>query len=68
MAANPSDQLDSVQTAISKIELGGQDVTYDGKRVTRADLKTLYEREAVLKRTIDRESTGGIRVRRGTPE
>lgn len=59
-------KLDRVQTAIAQIETGGIDVTYEGNRVTRADLKTLYDREAMLERKITRAARGGgIRVRQG---
>ncbi len=68
MTDTAQQKLDRVQAAIAKIENNGQDMTYDGKRVTRADLNTLYTRERQLEREIDRESRGGIRVRRGTPE
>jgi hypothetical protein len=65
-AASLDDQLASVQAAIAKIEGGGQDVTYDGKRNTRADLKTLYAREDVLLRQIARAANGGIVAREGS--
>jgi hypothetical protein len=54
-----TEQLERVQAAIRKIETGGQTVEIDGKRLTRADLKLLYEREATLKREIAAASRGG---------
>ena len=67
MPADYEDQLTSVQAAIQKIVDGGQDVTYNGKRVTYGDLQTLYDRERFLQTRIDRQARGGIRVRRGVP-
>lgn len=68
MADSDQTKLDRVQAAIAAIENNGQDVTYNGKRVTKADLKTLYDRESYLESKIARAELGGIRVRRGTPE
>lgn len=68
MADTNAEKLARVQAAIAKIENNGQDVTLDGKRVTRGDLQTLYDREERLELKISRENRGGIRVRRGTPE
>jgi phage-related minor tail protein len=61
------EQLESVQAAIADIETKGQTVDVNGRTLTRADLRTLYQREAQLRRLVDRESRGGIRVRRGVP-
>jgi hypothetical protein len=55
----PSEQLERVQAAIRKIESGGQTVEIDGKRLTRGDLKVLYDREAALKREIAAAARGG---------
>lgn len=41
-------KLERVQAAIRKIEEGGQAYSSDGTQLTRADLKTLYEREKEL--------------------
>jgi hypothetical protein len=60
-------QLERIQTAIGEIESGAQDVTYDGKRVRRADLDVLYAREDRLRRLTARAARAGIRVRLGTP-
>ncbi len=60
-------QLERIQIAIAEIESGAQDVTYDGKRVRRADLDVLYVREDRLRRLAARGARGGIRVRLGTP-
>lgn len=68
MSDTTEEKLARVQAAIAKIENGGQDITLDGKRVTRGDLSVLYAREDSLERKIARESRGGMRVRRGTPE
>jgi hypothetical protein len=60
-------QLERVQRAIAAIEEGGQDVSYDGKRVTFADLQALYRREEKLRLDVARDARGGIRVRFGVP-
>jgi hypothetical protein len=57
-----AEQLESVQAAIAKIESGAQayEIAVDGsqRRLTRGDLKTLYEREARLRPLAARESRG----------
>ncbi|MGQ9367707.1 hypothetical protein [Azospirillum sp. ST 5-10] len=68
MSESYQTQLDRVQAAIAAVEDGGQDVTYDGRRITMADLNALYRRETALRRAVERESRGGIGVRFGVPE
>lgn len=46
------EQLASVQDAIEKIEMGAQEYQIGNRRLTRADLKTLYAREAALRSAI----------------
>lgn len=60
-------QLERVQAAIAAIESGAQSYSIAGRSLSRADLQTLYAREAQLLRLIARRTTGGIRVRLGTP-
>lgn len=68
MAKTYSEQLDEVQAAITKIESGAQSYTgTSGRQLTRADLKTLYDREERLLQKVQRETSGGIRVRGVTP-
>lgn len=55
-----SEQLEDVQTAIRDILRGGQRV---GER-ERARLDTLLREEKRLRRLIDREKRGGIRLRK----
>lgn len=62
-----SEQLEEVQTAITKIVTLGQSYTIEGRTLTRADLRTLYDREKVLMPLAAREASGGARVRYGTP-
>lgn len=50
--ATLAEQLTSVQTAITAIETGGQSVSVNGRNYTRADLKTLYDREERLRKQI----------------
>lgn len=62
------DKLDRVRAAIEAIETGGQSVSYEGRSVTKGDLKTLYEREAYLEKRLARQQRGGgIRTRGGAP-
>lgn len=67
MSDTLEDKLTRVQTAIAAIETGGQSVSYEGRTVTKGDLKTLYERESYLEKKIERKTRGGIRVRGGVP-
>jgi len=60
-------QLERVQASIAKIESGAQAVSYDGRSLTRADLKTLYEREAQLRSLVDKASRAGGRIGRAIP-
>lgn len=67
-----NEQLESVQAAIEAIEGGSQSYTIQtpggSRTVSRADLKTLYEREERLMPKAQRESAGrGVRVRYGVP-
>lgn len=61
-------RLALVSAAIDGILVGGQDIMYDGHRVTRADLARLQDAESKLEARIKRKTTGGgIRVRGGVP-
>jgi len=62
-------QLEEVQSAIVKIEAGGaQSYGIAGRNLTRADLKTLYEREKWLRLQMARENNDGkILVQYGIP-
>jgi len=65
-----TEQLESVQAAISAIESGAQSVEFSGRKYTRGDLAVLYAREERLLPLAKRESSGrgsGIRVRGVTP-
>jgi len=42
-------------------------VSYEGRAVTKGDLKTLYDREKYLEMRLARKSRGGIRSRAGVP-
>ncbi len=57
------EQLKSVQQAIARIEENGQEidieVNQNRRRVSRADLRDLYHREAQLKLVITRRMGGG---------
>jgi len=67
MSETLEEKLTRVQTAIAAVESGAQSVSYEGRSVTKADLKTLYERETYLEKRIERASRGGIRIRGGVP-
>lgn len=60
-------QLERVQTAIAAIEGGAQSYSIAGRSLSRADLKTLYDREKWLRKMADRATSGGIRLRGATP-
>ncbi len=45
-------QLGRVQKAIAAIEEGAQEYSIDNRRLTKADLRVLYQREADLKAAI----------------
>lgn len=62
-----AEQLESVQTAIATIEGGGQAIGVNGRALTRADLRTLYDREKWLRQRLDRSDRGGMRIRLGVP-
>ena len=55
-------QLERVQAAIAAIESGAQEYTIGSRKVTKGDLKTLYDREASLKRQLAYESVGTTRA------
>ena len=65
MATVAEQQLASVQAAIAAIEGGAQSYSILGRNMTRADLKTLYDREARLEAKIARANRGGMRVTYG---
>ena len=62
-----TEQLEEVQTAISKIISGAQAYSVGGRNFTYADLAVLQEREKYLRVMVDREtnSDGYIEPRYG---
>ena len=66
------EQLEQVQTAIAAIEGGAQSwsisTSQSTRTYTRADLKTLYDRERFLELKIERRKRGGVRIQHGVPE
>ncbi|HLL48976.1 MAG TPA: hypothetical protein VK399_19935 [Longimicrobiaceae bacterium] len=52
-------QLTRVQQAIAAIEERGQATDVNGRSLTRADLRTLYAREADLRARIANRGRGG---------
>ena len=55
-------QLRRVRIAISRIEDGAQEYTIGNRRLTRADLKTLYDRENALQNALTDIRGGGLCV------
>ena len=51
-----------MQTVIATIESGAQAASSEGESLTRADLKTLYDREERLLNKIAREDRSNISV------
>lgn len=47
-------QLETVRAAIAAIEAGAQEYTIDNRRLVKADLSTLYERETSLETKLAR--------------
>lgn len=55
-------QLRRVRIAIARIEEGAQEYTIGNRRLTRADLKTLYDRENALQNALADARGGGLCV------
>lgn len=55
-------QMRRVQMAIARIEDGAQEYTIGNRRLTRADLKTLYDRENALQNELADIRGGGLCV------
>lgn len=49
-------QLERVQKAIAAIEEGAQEYQIDNRKISKADLSTLYKRETALKNEIARQN------------
>ena len=62
-----AEELTQIETAISAILVRGQSAGIRDNSVTRADLRTLYQRRDQLTARIARTARGGIRVRGATP-
>jgi len=60
------EQIEEVQAAITKV-MAGQDITYNGKRITFATMSTLEAREEKLLARYRAETrTGGLSINIGT--
>ena len=55
-------QLENVRAAILAIETGAQDYQIANRRITKADLATLYKRESSLKKQIAQLSGNDLYV------
>lgn len=63
-----TEQLEEIQTAISKVLTKGQAYTIEGRQLTRVEFKAMVDEEKRLRVLADREANGGgIRVRGMTP-
>ena len=62
-----AEQLEDVQTTISRVEQTGQAYGVGGRSLTRADLGRLYEREQWLRQRVAREERGGVRTQSVVP-
>ncbi len=60
-------ELALVTVAINRVLEGGQDVTYNGRRVAYADLAELRKHRKDVLAQISKQENGGIRMRRGVP-
>lgn len=61
------EQLEELQAAITKV-IAGQEVTIDGMRITRANLKDMTDRETMLlARYKNERGTGGMTINVGIP-
>jgi hypothetical protein len=67
MAESYSTQLARVQSAIAAIENGAQSYSVQGRSFSKADLNTLYNREAKLIPLAAREARGGRFMQRAVP-
>ena len=68
MAINtPALELAAVEAAIEAIYNGGQEATAGSVALVNARLDFLLQRKDTLEARIARQTTGGIRVRGGTP-
>lgn len=61
-----TEQLEEVQAAITAV-MSGQSYEIAGRKLVRANLKELTDREQYLRVMADRETRGGIRIQGATP-
>ena len=55
-----SEQLQQVNDAIAAIEIGGQEYQIGTRRLKRADLSLLYQRQKELQQQIESEKTDSV--------
>jgi len=67
MSKTNSEMLSAVQDAIYRIVSYGQSVQFEDRRVSEADLDSLYKIEAYYQKKVNADTRGGIRIRGGTP-
>lgn len=61
MALTPEQELEFVQNAIQALLYGGHSsYSIGGRSVSKLDLNTLFQREDVLLKRVNRSSSGGI--------
>lgn len=54
------EQLQQVNNAIAAIEIGGQEYQIGTRRLKRADLSLLYQRQKELQQQLEAEQTDGM--------
>lgn len=57
---NISEQLQQVNNAIAAIEIGGQEYQIGSRRLKRADLSLLYQRQKELQGQLEAEKSDGF--------
>lgn len=55
-----AEQLQQVNDAIAAIEIGGQEYQIGTRRLKRADLSLLYQRQKELQQQLSTENDGGL--------
>lgn len=60
LVLNISEQLQQVNDAIAAIEIGGQEYQIGTRRLKRADLSLLYQRQKELEQHLEAEKNDGF--------
>ncbi|MEK5069804.1 peptidylprolyl isomerase [Sporosarcina sp. FSL K6-1508] len=57
---NVSEQLQQINNAIAAIEIGGQEYQIGSRRLKRADLSLLYQRQKELQAQVEAQQSDGL--------